>query len=723
MKNTNQNRRYFLKISGLTGIGLVLGFNAHATVETGHALSLQNAISDTEITPFIIIKTDGSITLVNHRPDMGQGAFQATSSLIAEELEVSIDQINVVMADGNPKYGMQMSGGSNTVRMLWESHRKVGAAAREMLIETAAKRWNTAITNCYAKEGKVYLNGSDKSFSYAELVEEASKLSVPKNPKLKESKEFKIIGKYTKRKEIPAKVSGKAVFGIDIEVPNMVYACILHSPILHGKVTAIDDSEAKKVAGVQQIIKTERRFGQKKADAVAVIASNYWAAQKGRKALKVTWDNANFEKTQTTDAYFEECHKLAKGAGILQEAKGDFKAKYANAKEKIEAVYETPFLAHAPLEPECAVVHVKEDGTVDAWVHSQSTSMALGEITRTLGVKADKVNIQIPLIGGSFGRKHYHDYLIEACLLAKELKKPVKVLWTREDDISQGPFRPGMVNTMQGYINRGRGVSLGYSHHAVGESIMRQVFGFMATDEPDAWVVDDISFDKTRYNFAQTRISYSNVKTDIPVLWWRSVYPSNTAFAQECFIDELAVLAKKDPITARIDLLSEERHKNVLKILSEKSNYKEKLPEGQATGIAMFASIGSIVATAITVSKKENGVKIEKVVSVIDCGQYVSPEMVKAQTEGNIIMGLTAATKNPITFKNGVCEQSNFHDYAVMRINEAPQIEIHIVDSGVAPGGVAEPGLPPVAPALGNAIFAATGKRIRKLPFDLENLG
>lgn len=720
MKNTNQNRRDFLKISSLTGIGLVLGFRGYG--KDIESLNVVPAAVDIEINPFIIIKTDGSITLMNHRPDMGQGAFQATSSMIAEELEVSIEQIKVLMADGNPKYGMQMSGGSNTVRMLWESHRKVGAAAKEMLVEAASKRWNASVSDCYAKEGRVYLKSSDKSFGYGELVEEASKLPIPKNPKLKDPKDFKIIGKYTKRKEIPAKVSGKAVFGIDIEVPNMVYACILHSPVLHGKVTAIDDTEAKKITGIQQIIKTERRFGQKKADAVAVIANNYWAAQKGRKALKVTWDNGNFEKTQTTDAYFEECYKLAKGDGILQEAKGDFKAKYASAKEKIEAVYETPFLAHAPLEPECAVVHVKEDGTVDAWVHSQSTSMALGEITRALGVKADKVNIQIPLIGGSFGRKHYHDYLIEACLLAKELKKPVKVLWTREDDISQGPFRPGMVNTMQGFVNRGRGVSLGYSHHAVGESIMRQVFGFMATDEPDAWVVDDISFDKTRYNFAQTRISSSNVKTDIPVLWWRSVYPSNTAFAQECFIDELAHLAKKDPITARLDLLSDERHKNVLKILSQKSNYKEKLPEGQATGIAMFASIGTIVATAITVSKKENGVKIEKVVTVIDCGQYVSPEMVKAQTEGNIIMGLTAAIKNPITFKNGACEQSNFHNYPVMRINEAPKIEIHIVDSGVAPGGVAEPGLPPVAPALGNAIFAATGKRIRKLPFDLENL-
>jgi isoquinoline 1-oxidoreductase subunit beta len=718
MQNTNTTRRNFLKTSTFTGLGLSFGFSA-----LGKEVEINKVVPNVlelEINPFIIIRTDGSITLVNPRPDMGQGSTQAAPSLLAEELEVSLDKVTLVQSDGKSKYGSQQSGGSSTVRGLWNSLRKAGAAAKEMLIETAAKRWNVSATECYAKDAKIYLKGSDKSFTYGELADDASKLPIPKNPKLKEPKDFKIIGKYNKRLDVPDRVTGKAVYGIDIEVPNMVYACIQHSPTIHAKISSIDDSETKKVAGVLQVIKCQRQMPHRSSDAVAVIATNWWAAQKGRKALKVNWENGDLSKLNT-DNYFKECYETAKKEGINHEQKGDFKAKFNYAKDKIEAIYETPFLAHAPIEPECAVVHLKDDGTAEVWAHVQGPDGGLGDVANALGVSTDKIKFHVPLLGGSFGRKAYHDYLNETCYLAKELKRPVKMIWTREDDITQGPYRPGMLSAMQGYVKNGK--IEGFHHHAIGESIVGQVYKGLAPDEADPWLSGEISTENSKYDFPVSKISWSNVKTDIPVVWWRSVYASNFGWGQECFMDELAHLAGKDPLEARLALIKDERYKNVLNVLVEKANYKEKLPAGKGRGIAVFASFGSISAACITVAKDGNGIKIEKVVSVLDCGYYVNPDHVKAQTEGNIVMGITAAIKGGITFTNGQCDQSNFHNYNVMRLNEAPQMEIHIIDSGENPGGVGEPGLPPIAPALGNAIFAATGKRIRKLPFDVNNIG
>lgn len=721
MINSATNRRNFLKTSSLLGAGLVLGFSAKGNENDPRIAKVHaNGVLDLEINPFIIISTDGSITLINPRPDMGQGSTQAAPSLIAEELEVRLEQVKLVQSDGKSKYGSQQSGGSSTVRGLWTSLRKAGAAAKEMMTEVAAKRWGVATSECYAEDGKIKLKGSDNAFGYGELVDDASKLPVPKNPTLKDPKDFKILGKYNKRLDVPARATGQAVFGIDVDVPGMVYAAILHSPSIHGKITVIDDAQALKVPGVQQVIKTSRPMPHRSSDAVAVIATNWWAALKGKKALNVTWDNGDLATTLTTDAYFAKCHEAAKQEGINHEEKGDFDAKFSNAKNKLEAIYQTPFLAHAPIEPECAIVHVKDDGTAEVWAHVQGPDGGLRDVAQALGISADKIKFNVPLLGGSFGRKAYHDYLKEACALAKELKKPVRVQWTREDDITQGPYRPGMLSSMQGYVQNEK--ITGFHHHAIGESILGQVFNGLKADEADPWLSGEISTENSKYNFPVSKVSWTNVKTDIPVLWWRSVYASNFGWGQECFIDELAHLAGKDPLAARLEIIEDERYANVLKVLAEKANYTDKLPEGWGRGIAVFASFGSISAACITVSKADEGVKIEKVVSVIDCGYYVNPDNVKAQTEGNIVMGITAAVKSDITFTDGVCNQSNFHNYQVMRINEAPKMEIHIIDSGAKPGGVGEPGLPPIAPALGNAIFAATGKRIRKLPFDLSTL-
>jgi len=617
MNKIYSTRRNFLKTTGLAGVGLMLGFSGFGKDVAVKKLAA-GPLLDLEINPFNLIKTDGSITLINPRPDMGQGSTQAAPSLIAEELEVRLEQVTLIQSDGRDKYGSQQSGGSSTVRELWTPLRQAGAAAKEMMTEVAAQRWNVAVTDCYAREGKIWLKNSDKSFSYGDLVEDASKLPVPSNPVLKDPKDFKILGKYNKRLDVPSRVTGQAVYGIDIELPGMVYACILHAPMIHGKVVSIDDTEAKKIPGVLEVVKTQRPMPHRRADAVAVIASNFWAAQKGRRALNVTWDNGDLEKTLSTDAYFAACYEAAKKEGINHEAKGDFKAKYNTAKDKLAAIYETPFLAHAPIEPECAVVHVRDDGFVDVWAHVQGPDGALQEVSRILDVPTDKIKINVPLLGGSFGRKAYHDYLNEACLLSKALKKPVKVLWTREDDISQGPYRPGMLSAVQGFVKNGK--IAGYHHHAIGESILGQVFQGLSPDEADPWLSGEISTENSKYNFPVSKVSWTNVKTDIPVVWWRSVYASNFGWGQECFIDELALLAKKDPLQARLEIISDERYRNVLNVLAAKSGYAEKLPEGWGRGIAVFASFGSISAAAITVSKQGAGVKIEKVVSVIDCG-------------------------------------------------------------------------------------------------------
>lgn len=718
MTSNLNTRREFLRLSGLSGLGLMLGVSSFAKNAT--LVKLTTEAIQLEINPFIIIDNQGNISLVNPRPDMGQGSTQAVPSLLAEELEVSLEKVKLIQSDGKSKYGSQTSGGSSSVRELWTPLRKAGAAAKEMLTETAAKRWGVSVDKCYAEDGRIHQRNSDKSFSYGELADEASKLPIPKNPKLKDPKDFKIIGKTKPRLDVPDRVTGKAVFGMDVDVPGMVYAAILHSPAIHGKVVAIDDAAAKKIPGVLKVVKAERPMPHRTSEAVAVIATNWWAALKGKKALNVTWDNAGLDK-MTTDAYFAKCYEAAKAEGINFEEKGDIDQALSHAEKTLEAVYETPFLAHAPIEPENAIAHVKDNGEVEIWAPIQGPDWALRDVAGYLKVKPEQIKINVFLLGGAFGRKAYHDFLLEACFLSKELKKPVKVIWTREDDISQGPYRPGMLSAMRGAVN-GKNISA-FHHHAIGESINRQVFGGLQDHQVDDWIAGELSAENHKYNIPTWKLSWSNVKTDIPIVWWRSVYASNFAFGQECFMDELAHAVGQDPIEARMSILGDDRFKKVLEVLAEKTNWKEKLPAGQGRGVAVFKSFGSISACCVTVSKQGDGsVKIDKVVSVIDCGWHVNPDNVKAQTEGNIVMGITAAVKPGVTYAGGMAQQSNFHDLPIMRINEAPAMEIHIVNSGEVPGGVGEPGLPPVAPALANAIFAATGKRLRRLPIDLNEI-
>ncbi len=716
---TSIERRTFLKQSILGSAGLIIGVQ---TSSAGNRLIKLN-IEDigTEINPFVLIDSLGKITLVNSRPDMGQGSIQAVPSLIAEELEVRMDQFLIVPSDGRTKYGSQQSGGSSTVRGLWTNLRQAGAAAKEMLIQAAANQWKVSSDQCYAKEGVVYHKGSDKKMTYGALAKDAAKLEVPKNPKLKDPKDFKILGKYNKRSDIPSKVNGQAVYGIDVVVPGMLYAVTIHAPSVQGKLLTYDATNAKLVKGVKHIVKTEHSYPNGKADALAVVADNYWSALKASKLITCTWDDGDMPINLDTVKYFKDAYEAAKGNGIRSEEDGDFDAFYTASDKKLESVYETPFLAHAAIEPVNATAHVKADGSVEVWAPIQGPDGALSDTAELLKIPVEKVQIHSQLLGGSFGRKAFMDFMKEAIDISRQVKAPVKLIWPREEDMTQGPFRPAMLSKMRGVIGKNNNLAA-LSHHAIGESIQGQHWNALMPYQADSWLAGELSKENHKYGFSVHHLSYSRVKTPIPILWWRSVYASNFAWGQECFIDEMAHLAAQDPMEARKQLLR--NSKRDLKVLDkiEELNTSNPLPQGHARGMAMFRSFESMAAALIEVTQSNNQIKIVKVYSVIDCGQYVNPDNVKAQTEGNIVMGLTAAIKGGITFTKGKCDQTNYHQYQVMRIAEMPKVEIHIIDNEEKPGGVGEPGLPPIAPALGNAIFNLTKKRNYKLPIDLNQV-
>jgi len=731
------DRRSFLRAAGLTGSGLLLGFSSDAAgIESLVNMQLAEsaakpAVLSFELHPFIVIDNAGAITLINHRPDMGQASWQAVPMMIAEELEVRMDQISIRQSDGLRKYGDQLSGGSSTVRTGWKRLREAGAAARQMFTTAAATRWKADEGDCYAENGAIHHRPTKRTLTYGELVDEASKLPIPTKLTLKVKKDFKIIGKALPRPEVPAKVTGKAVFGMDLEVPGMLYASIEHCPVIHGKVVSVDETAARKIPGVKDVVRTERPMPHRTSEAVAVLATNYWAALQGRRALKVTWDNAGYDKLMTTDRYFAELRAQADAVPAPYYSTGDFAKAYESAPKKLQATYETPFLAHAPMEPEVAIAHVKPDGSCEIWAPVQGPDGTIEQVAKHLGIAPEKVQVNVPFLGGAFGRKAYLNFVLEAENLSKAAKAPVKVIWTREDDITQGPYRPGMLSSMKGAVDA-NGDVLAFAHTFMGESIMGQVFKGLKEGAADDWAAEGISKDESPYAFPNALVGWKHVKTDIPIVWWRSVYPSNSCFGHESFVDELANAAGKDPLAMRIALLKAQtegeagkiaqRFVTVLETLAQKADWNKPLAAGQGRGVAVCRSFGSICAHAVYVSKQGAGVKIDRVVTVLDCGMYVNPDNVRAQTEGNIVMGLTAATKSGITFANGKSEQQNFHNYQIMRLPEMPPVEIHILENEEAPGGVGEPGLPPVAPALCNAVFAATGKRIRTLPFDLAKV-
>jgi isoquinoline 1-oxidoreductase subunit beta len=715
----NLSRRNFIKLSGLTGAALTLGFHMSADGKEANVVNGETAESlGIDLNAWISIDTSGKVTITNHRSEMGQGSWQSVPQIIAEELEVDLNKVNIIFAQGNnAKYGSQITGGSSTVRGTYKRLLNLSATAREMLIEAAAKKWNVSQTECYAENGQVIHKPSGKKSHYGELVQEASKLEPPKSVKLKLPAEYKILRKPLPRQDTPSKVNGSAVFGLDKKLPGMLYAVVERNPRFQGKVKSFDDTEAKKIPGVRHVITVKMSVFATFREGVAVVADSLWAATQGRKALKVEWDDTGFEHVSTEQLYSRMTDDLKTKEGLSFRTKGNFNSALEKSEKKIEAVYETPYESHSCMEPLNCTAHYQDD-KLEIWGPIQGPDWVQDFLSNLMAMPKEKIIVNMTFLGGGFGRKAFMDYPHEAAVISKEVKAPVQVVWTREDDTTQGPFRPGMMYHCSGGVSGGR-ISA-FKTKVAGQDMDHQWPGA----QKDSYLGSTTEGFLEPYFDGISHYSFSDIPLDvpIPVMWWRSVYASTNGFAFESFIDELSVEAGKDPLDFRRQHLGEERYQHLITKLEEVTGWKSR-KKNEGYGVAITECFSSIVGEVVKVSKKADGkVKIDKVWAVMDCGWYVNPDIIKAQVEGSIIMALGAATIHATHFADGKAVEQNFNTYKMPRITDTPEIEVHIVDNEEKAGGVGEPGLPPFTPALTNAIFDLTGKRIRKLPFNLNEV-
>lgn len=723
MKTNKLDRRNFLRISGITGAFLAVGFDnlALGSTETRlKKLMAEDLINGTSLNPFVSISSEGQITIMATIPELGQGIFQGIPAVIAEEMGVSMEQVTIVKSSALRKYGRQSIGGSRSIRSLFQPMRQLGASTKDLFLRAAANRWSCHADDCYAKNALVFRTGSSESLSFGELVEEAAQLELTQKPKLKSKEEFEIIGQATKRPDLLGKVNGTADYGIDAHTEGLLYATVEHCPTLQGKIKSYDKKAALAVDGVIDVLEVNRSVYGKTNKGIAVVAKNYFSALQGRKKLAIVWDNDEF-KGVNSEQMFTEMKALANEEGLEHLEKGDFSAHVSQANDQLNAIYELPYLAHSCMEPMNATVHVRKDNTVEVWASSQSPQVQR-QFARELGIPEeeaeDKIKVHMPFMGGGFGRRSMNDSLEECFQISKALRKPIKLIWTREDDTQQGPFRQGTIHKFSANFDE-QGHASGLQLHMVSSSITAQ-----ARPKGTRVPFEVMEAINTHYDFRDLSIRYNEYRGQVPIHWWRSVFGATNGVAYEAFIDEVAHKEGKDPLQFRKERLrSDPRFVNVLNKLEEVSGWNQPLGPGQGKGIAIVESFGSIVAHALFLKKNGGKISIEKVTSVVDCGIYVNPDQVKAQTEGNIIFGLTAALKDPITFKDGAAEQSNFDTYRMLRMNEAPkEIEVHLIDNDEAPGGVGEPGLPPIGAALLNAVFDLSGKRLRTLPIDLSKV-
>jgi isoquinoline 1-oxidoreductase beta subunit len=707
----NLSRRDFLRTGALLGGGLVLGFAMPVQGSAGQA----RPGSSTPFAPnaFIRIGTDDSVTIVVNKSEMGQGVYTSLPMLVAEELEVDWSKVRVEAAPVDPAYnhtqwGVQGTGGSTSVRTSWDQLLKAGATARVMLVAAAARIWAVKPASCRAEKGAVVHEATKRRLSYGQLAEKAARLAPPQDVRLKPPHTYTIIGKPMKRLDTPEKISGKAVFGLDVRVPGMLTAVVARPPVFGATVKSVNDARARAVSGVKGVVRVD--------SGVAVVADHFWAAKGGRDALEVVWDEGPLA-TLDSKTQRDEYEKLAEKPGVIAARRGDVEATLAGTAKRIEAIYEVPYLAHAPMEPLNCVAHVRADGC-DIWTGTQMQTTDRNAAAKLTGLPTEKVKLHTMLLGGGFGRRAVGDahFVREAVQVSMAVKAPVKVVWTREDDIRGGYYRPVVYNLIRAGLG-GDGMPVAWHHRIVGQSILIGTpFQSGVKEGLDPTQVEGAA--DSPYEIPNFLVDYHMAPPGVPVLWWRSVGHTFTAFVKEGFIDELAHLAGKDPYQYRRQLLAKHpRQRALLDLVADKAGWGKRSAPDRFQGIAVHESFGSFVAQVAEVSVSATGlVSVHRVACAIDCGMIVNPDTIAAQMESGIVFGLTAALYGEITFKEGRVEQSNFHDYEILRNNEMPKVEVHIMPSQEPPGGVGEPGVPPIAPAVVNALYAATGKRIRRLP-------
>jgi isoquinoline 1-oxidoreductase beta subunit len=717
------DRRKFLKLSGASAAILAIGFYIPdgASAAEAKAVNLKDLPEGfTGLNAFIEINEKGEVIIYNHKPEMGQGTWQSMPALIAEELNLDFEQVQVKMAIASPAYGNMTVGGSSSVRLGFMPMRRVGAAAKAMLLMAAAETWKVPLSELDTDKGIIHHPKSGKSGHFGEFVSLATSMKAPEQPELKAKKDWKILGRKVLRPDVNEKVDGSGIFGIDVKVDSMVYATTAHHSLLTAKIKGIDDSATKAVAGVRDVLQVERRIFGNTTTAVAVVADTYYAAVQGYKKLKIDWDSSK-DGAFNTDKVFEDLKKMTGAKGAIHTDKGNVEQSLSEASEVLERTYATPFLAHSPMEPMNVTVHIKGE-TCEIWAPTQVSNRAQQEAATYLGIPPENVTLHTTYLGGGFGRRLFTDFLYEALDLAKQLNKPVKLIWTREEDTISGPFRPGMVYHSRAALNSSGQVQ-GWEEKVIGPSISFNINPNADTSGVDRGAMECIS--DSHYPVEHFRTHFVHYPVPIALGWWRSVYASTNVFAHECFFDELAEKAGEDPLAYRKRMLAAEpRFVKVLEKVEEMSGWGKNLPEGTGMGVAIARSFGSICAHVVQVSRKEagGGMDIDHVWTALDCGTYVNPDTVKGQTEGNIVMALTAALRDGITFKNGEAQQTNFHNYRMLRINETPPMTIEIMENDENPGGVGEPGFPPLAPALANAVYAVSGTRIYSLPFNLNQV-
>ena len=706
----NLSRRDFLKAGAALGGGLVLGFR----------LPLEDLAVSAEpagrFTPnaFLRVDTAGAVTVLVPQSEMGQGVLTSLPMLVAEELEadwrtVRFEQTGVDKVYTNPIIGMQLTGGSTSVRGFWGPLSRAGATARTMLIAAAAKTWGVDAGACRAENGIVIHGPSGRRLTYGELADKAALQPVPKEVKLKSPGEYKLLGRGLPRLDTPPKVDGSAVFGLDVKLPGLLVATVSRCPVFGGKAAGYDAQAARGVPGVRHVVPI--------SSGIAVVADTYWAAKKGRDALKITWEEgplANLSSEEIIRLY----EAASREVGAVAHSEGDAAKALGGAARKIEAIYQVPYLAHATMEPMNCTAHVQPN-RCEIWAPTQAQTLAQHVAAKLTGLPPESVIIHTTYLGGGFGRRAEQDFLAEAVQISKAVGAPVKVAWTREDDIQHDLYRPATYNRFTAGLNE-KGLPVAWMHRIVGPSILA-THGMLNT------AIDRTSVEGAAdlpYEIPNLRVEYILKDPGVPVGFWRSVGSSQNAFITESFLDEIAAAAGRDPYELRRILLrNHRRHLGVLELAATKAGWGSPLPQGRYRGIAVAESFGTFVAEVAEVAVADDGsVRVHRVVCAIDCGMHVNPDTIEAQMEGGIVFGLTAALKGAITLKRGRVQESNFFNYQMLRMPEMPVVEVHIVKNREAPGGVGEPGVPPIAPAVANAVFAATGKRIRSLPIRQDAL-